>query len=88
MAEVPSSIELLSVCLVTPLYLPFTSGHIPEVVCMKVSGHKTRNVFDRYNITSERDLADAAKKIELSYRQAKVAETEQETHQTETATIQ
>jgi integrase len=61
---------------------------IPEVVCMKVSGHKTRNVFDRYNITSERDLADAAKKIELSYRQAKNAETEQETAQTEPATIQ
>ena len=44
---------------------------IPETVSMKVSGHKTRNVFDRYNITSEKDLADAARKIEISYRQAK-----------------
>jgi site-specific recombinase XerD len=61
---------------------------IPETVCMKVSGHKTRNVFDRYNITSERDLADAARKIELSYRQAKVAETQQETQNAEPATIQ
>jgi hypothetical protein len=61
---------------------------IPEVVCMKISGHKTRAVFDRYNIVSDRDLADAAKKLELSYRQANVAETQQETEQVEAVTIQ
>ena len=61
---------------------------LPETVCMKVSGHKTRNVFDRYNITSERDLEDAAKKIELSYRQAKTEENAQGTQQEEPVTIQ
>lgn len=37
---------------------------VSQVTAQRISGHKTREVFDRYNITDERDLADAAMRIE------------------------
>jgi integrase len=42
---------------------------VPEKVAMAISGHTTRSVFDRYNISSGKDFVEAGRKLEVFHGQ-------------------
>ena len=44
---------------------------VPERVAMKISGHKTRSVFDRYHIVSTDDVTTAMRRVEVANKNGK-----------------
>jgi len=43
---------------------------VPEHTAMKLSGHLTRDIFDRYDIVSERDLSDGVARLAAFHHRA------------------
>jgi integrase len=52
---------------------------VPEKVVMLISGHKSRSVFERYNIVDERDLHWAAGKLDRYIQEIRAQQEEQPT---------
>ena len=47
---------------------------VPERVAMSISGHRTRSVFERYNIVSPNDVTEAGRKLAAFHEREKLGD--------------
>jgi integrase len=58
---------------------------IPEKRAMQISGHRTRSVFDRYDITTEKDAMETGKRLQQHWREIAEQEAQEAAEQTNLA---
>ena len=47
---------------------------VAESVAMRITGHKTRSLFERYNIVDEEDIRDVERRVEFFQAQEESAQ--------------
>ena len=52
----------------------------PELVAMRISGHKSRSVFERYNVVSETDIRQGAARLGQYLQQMENDATSEDSH--------
>jgi poly(3-hydroxybutyrate) depolymerase len=61
-------------CTISAAVRNLVRAGVPERVAMTMAGHKTRSVFERYNIVSPGDLTEAARNLDSANQRRQEAD--------------
>ncbi len=64
-----------------------SQGRVPEKIAIKISGHKTQSIFERYNIINEDDLKVASKKFVQYHNETEARLKNSDSYKTVTKTV-